>query len=126
MSYPYQYIWEFPGVYSLSVTYGVYNTFYFSQFIALSMINLLEFGAQKQIALQIITAFATVGMSLMLVFCRGHYTIDIVGGLLFGHYFWGLAERNSWIIDFLLFKIPFHKRFPHFPTECWKCKAPIN
>ena len=30
MSFPYNYIWEFPGVYSLSVTYGVYNTFYFS------------------------------------------------------------------------------------------------
>lgn len=126
MSYPYEYIWEYPGIYSLSVTYGVYNTFYFSQFISLAVINFLEFGAQRRIILQIIAAVATLGMVLMLVFCRGHYSIDLIGGLMFGHYFWGLADRNSWLIDFLLFKIPFQKRFPYFPTSCWNCKEPIN
>lgn len=43
MAYPYEYIWEYPGIYSLSVTYGVYNSFYFSQFIGLGLINFLEF-----------------------------------------------------------------------------------
>jgi hypothetical protein len=43
MSYPYEYIWEFPGVYSLSVTYGVYNSFYFSQYLALGVIHFFEF-----------------------------------------------------------------------------------
>ncbi len=30
MTYPYQYIWEFPGIYSLTVSYGLYNSFFFS------------------------------------------------------------------------------------------------
>ena len=62
----------------------------------------------------------------MLIFCRGHYSIDIFGGLLFGHYFWILAERWSWIIDYGLMRIPFHKRFPYFNNKCLACKTPIN
>jgi len=47
MTYPYEYIWEFPGIYSLSVTYGVYNTFYFSQYLGLGVIHLFEFRETK-------------------------------------------------------------------------------
>ena len=46
MSYPYGYIWEFPGMYSFTVTYGVYNSFYFSQTLALGVIHFFEFREQ--------------------------------------------------------------------------------
>ena len=51
MSYPYEYIWEFPGIYSLTVTYGVYNSFYFSQILALGIIHFFEFREQSYIKL---------------------------------------------------------------------------
>jgi len=62
----------------------------------------------------------------MLIFTRGHYSIDIFGGFLFGHYLWLLAERFSYLIDYGLMRIPFHKRFPHFARQCGHCKSPIN
>lgn len=65
-------------------------------------------------------------MTLMTVFCRAHYSIDIFGGYIFGHYFWMLAERWAWVIDYHMLKIPFHKRFPYFRRKCFKCKEPIN
>lgn len=63
---------------------------------------------------------------LLLIFTRGHYSIDIFGGLLFGHYFWIMSEKVAWIVDYLLFKIPFYQRSPYFPKSCFNCKNNIN
>jgi hypothetical protein len=62
----------------------------------------------------------------VLIFTRGHYFIDLFGAIIFGHYFWMMAERIAWVIDYKIFRIPFHKRFPHFPKKCKYCKHPIN
>jgi len=43
-----------------------------------------------------------------------------------GHYFWIYSERISWIFDYKVLRIPFHKKFPHFTKNCGNCKAPIN
>ena len=126
MTYPEGYEFDFPGIYSLSISYGVYNSFYFSQYIGLGLINFLEFKDMKQRALSYAMALTLFCLTMMLIFTRGHYSIDIFGGFIFGHYFWMMAERVSWIIDYGLMKIPFHKRFPHFTTKCFACKAPIN
>lgn len=67
-----------------------------------------------------------ISVILTLMVTRGHYFIDTFIAVLFGHYFWMMAERVSWIVDFKLLSIPFHKRFPNFPKKCFKCKAPIN
>ena len=126
MAYPYEYIWEFPGIYSLSVTYGVYNSFYFSQYIALGVINFFEFREMQYPKFSSAMFLTLLCISMMLTFTRGHYSIDIFGGFLFGHYFWMQADKWCWIIDYSLMRIPFHKRFPHFRTQCFNCKEPIN
>ena len=79
MAFPYNYIWEFPGVYSLTVTYGVYNTFYFSQFIALGVVNFCEFRVMRRYILAYFTLTVVFLLGAMLIFCRGHYFIDIFG-----------------------------------------------
>lgn len=53
-----------------------------------------------------------------MVLLRGHYVIDLFAGVIFGHYFWILAEKYSYIIDKRLLKIPFIKRFPGYNIEC--------
>ena len=68
----------------------------------------------------------TIALSLLLIFTRAHYSIDIFGGFLFGHYFWIMSERICWVIDYMLMRIPFHKRFPYFPKKCFNCKNSIN
>lgn len=60
-----------------------------------------------------------------MVVLRGHYMIDLLAGLIFGHYFFVMAERYSWIIDVKLLKIPFFKRFPNFNTACGNCKRDL-
>jgi hypothetical protein len=57
---------------------------------------------------------------------RGHYSIDIFGGIIMGHYIWLLAERYSFLIDVKVFRIPFHKRFPLFTKSCQNCQYPID
>lgn len=102
------------------------NNFYFCPYIGLLVINFCEFKDNKFYKLAIATGFTVVCLAMMLIFTRGHYSIDIFGGLIFGHYFWIMGERVSWIVDFALMSIPFHKRFPHFPRTCFNCKNSIN
>jgi hypothetical protein len=49
-----------------------------------------------------------------------------VSGIVFGHYFWLLAERYCYIVDVKIFKIPFNKRFPAFTKSCNKCQHPME
>jgi hypothetical protein len=42
MAFPDEYIWEYPDFYSLIVTYGNQNNFFFPATIALGTINTLE------------------------------------------------------------------------------------
>ena len=41
---------------------------------------------------------------------RSHYTIDMIAAVVFAHYFWIMAERYSFIIDWYIFRIPLAKR----------------
>eukprot|EP00347_Sterkiella_histriomuscorum_P014407 403360982 len=126
MAYPEGYIWEFPGMYSLTVRYGKQNDFYFCVYIALAVIHFFEFKANKYYQFALLSLIVIAAQFLMLLFLRGHYFIDLFCACVFGHYFFNLAERASYLIDTKVFGIPFHKRFPYFPQKCGFCKSPIN
>jgi len=116
MSYPDGYIWEFPGIYSLSIKYGNQNDFYFCAYMALVIIHVFEFHANHYFKLAFFSLFVMISLFVMLIFTRGHYFIDIFCALFFGHYFWVMGERASYLIDSKILNIPFHKRFPYFPS----------
>ena len=90
------------------------------------MIVFCEFRVMHRYVLSYLMAVTVIGLSTMLIFCRGHYFIDLFGGVIFGHYLWMFAERRAWLIDYLVMKIPFPKRFPFFDSKCGMCKEPIN
>lgn len=92
----------------------------------MAVINLLEFRAKNLKIATYATALGIVWVSLMLIFCRGHFTIDIFGGLLFGHYLWRFADHHVSIIDYHLLKMDHLHRLAHLPRQCWKCQEPIN
>jgi hypothetical protein len=46
----------------------------------------------------------------LMIALRAHYTIDMVAGIVFAHYFWILAEKYSYIVDWNIFRIPLNKR----------------
>ena len=126
MSYPEGYIWEFPGMYSLTIQYGNQNSFYFCAYLALCVIHICEFYANQYYKLSLLSGMTAIMLMIVLIFTRGHYFIDLFGAVFFGHYFWMMSERVAWVIDYKILGIPFHKRFPNFPKKCQLCKHPIN
>jgi len=46
----------------------------------------------------------------MMVALRSHYTMDMMAAVIFAHYFWVMAEKYSYIIDWYIFGIPLSKR----------------
>ena len=124
--FPEGYLWEFPGIYSISVPYGMENNFFFCGHIGMAMICGCEFYSNKQYKMSVFSFFTMICQGALLTFLRGHYSIDIYIAAFFGHYFWLQAERVSYIIDYKILGIPFHKRFPSFIQKCGWCKYPIN
>lgn len=127
MAVPEDSIWEFPGMYSLTMQpYGHQNDFYFCHYLSFMLLILLEYKATGNNKLTFFSGLVIVTASVWLIVTRGVYSIDIFGGLLFGHYFWILCEKFSWMLDFEWFRAPFHLRHPCFQKQCSKCLDPIN
>jgi len=126
MAYPEGYLWEFPGFYSISVPYGMQNNFFFCSQVGLCMICFCEFKATGHYKLAYYSLLTMICQIAILNVLRGHYFIDVISSVVFGHYFWIIAERLSLLIDVKIFKAPFHKRFPNFISNCASCKYPIN
>lgn len=63
------------------------------------MIHFCEFKANQHIKLASFAITVMASMFLMLIFLRGHYFIDLFCAVIFGHYFFNLAERVSYLID---------------------------
>ena len=45
------------------------------------------------------TFFAMICNFFMLIVLRSHYSIDLVSGIIFGHYIWIMADRYSILWD---------------------------
>ena len=39
----------------------------------------------------------------MMISLRSHYTVDMIAGIIFAHYFFMLADEHSFIIDWYVF-----------------------
>ena len=126
MRYPDGYLWDFPGFYSITVPYGKTNDFFFSGHIGCCVIQIFEFNAIGWKKLAHFSAITMVLQFCLMICLRGHYFIDLVSGVIFGHYFWMNAEKYSYLVDVYIFRIPFHKRFPRFSSACEHCQHPLG
>ena len=126
MRYPDGYLWDFPGFYSITVPYGKTNDFFFSGHIGCCLINYCEYRALGWTKMATFS-FLTMALQFsLMIFLRGHYIVDLISGIVFGHYFWLLGERFSYLIDVKIFRIPLHRRFPSFSSACTKCQHPLD
>lgn len=121
MRYPDGYLWDFPGVYSMTVPYGTTNDFFYSGHIGCCVLCALEFKASKWGKWSYFSLITMIFQTSLMIALRGHYVIDLVTGIVFAHYFWLFAERYSYLIDVSLFRIPLKKRFPMVNTVCTSC-----
>jgi len=97
MRLPEHYLWEYPGFFSIGVEYFPKNDFFYSGHIGVLMISTLEFKTDKQ---RLLTYFGVIGIIFnffVLLVTRSHYSIDLIMGLIMGHYCY-LA--SGWIVDY--------------------------
>ena len=126
MRYPDGYLWDFPGIYSITVPYGRTNDFFYSGHIGCCVICYCEFRANKWFKFAYFSLCTLIFQCMLMISLRGHYFIDMFSGIIFAHYFWLFAERYSYIVDVYVFHIPFHKRFPYFNQACHNCSVPVE
>lgn len=87
-------IWDYPGVPSLTVPYGLTSDFYFSGhcgFLTLVILEHLKLGNKKT---AVLLMFVVPYLALVLISTRIHYTIDIPIGILFSWYVHSMIHNH--------------------------------
>ena len=90
MRVPSHYLWHYPGFPSLFVPYSS-GDFFYSGHVGLMLALSFEFYHYKLYWVSAITGVLNLFNAIILIVTRSHYTVDIVGGLIFSHYFYILA-----------------------------------
>ena len=107
---PEGYDWDYPGFFSIYSPYGKTNDFFYSGHCGICYIFFLEFWS---VGWYFSSAFAFLVMLLeifVMIALRSHYTVDIISGMAFAHYFFILSEKCSYLIDWHCLGIPLSKR----------------
>jgi hypothetical protein len=97
LPYPEGYNWGYPGIPSITIKYGQTADFFFSGHIGLSTICLMEFWACGYYKVVVFAMFAMTCNACMLIILRAHYSIDLIGGFVFGHYIWIMADKYDFM-----------------------------
>lgn len=102
MRIPDDYLWEYPGFFSIAVEYFPKNDFFYSGHIGVSVITFLEFKRDK---LSFMTGFSVAAIFLnffVLLVTRSHYSLDLIMGMIMGHYcfLW-----SNWIDEYISKKL---------------------
>lgn len=100
-------LWDFPGWYSLSVSYGAANDMHFTVWIALLVLVLREFWELHYYICTALTLVALVSQIFLVLALQGAYSIDVFGALVFGHFFWSVGYHYSYLIDVNVFGLVF-------------------
>ena len=107
---PEGYNWGYPGWFSLVVPYGITNDFFYSGHVGVCFIFYLEFNAIGWFWMSLYSLLTMVVQIVLMLALRSHYSIDMISGIAFGHFFWIMAEKYSYLIDWSVFRIPLEKR----------------
>ena len=122
MKIPENYLWEYPGFPSISVSYGKRNDFFISGHVCMSLLAFFEFSALNFPILANYSLITLFFQLFLLISVRGNYFIDILVALILAHYFWILSESFSLYIDVHIFRIPLEKRGHVFTNSCGRCQ----
>lgn len=91
---------DYPGFPSLMVPYGYTSDFYFSGHVGFLVILTLELSHWKSKSLALINWIAVVLVGIVLLATRGHYSIDLFIGAMFGFYCYrlGFQIKKPWTL----------------------------
>jgi cellulose synthase/poly-beta-1,6-N-acetylglucosamine synthase-like glycosyltransferase len=92
-------IWESPGIPSATVSYHDTTDFFFSGHVGINLIVAIELYKFGRIYLSYISCIGIVVQIITMLVFRGHYAVDIIAGLIAGHYCNLVAHKYSKYID---------------------------
>jgi hypothetical protein len=95
-SFPKDYIWGHPGIFSLTISYARTSDFFYSGHVGSSVLCFFEFSRyeffEKRFSyLKYFSLNCAITQSLVQIIFRGHYLIDVISGFVFAHYFYILV-----------------------------------
>jgi hypothetical protein len=99
MKYPEGYLWEYPGFPSLTISYLKTNDFFFSGHVGFPIIIAMECYNLKKNYLMFFCLFTCVVEFITMILTRGHYSIDLITGVIVSHYTYIIVEKYIHHID---------------------------
>ena len=115
LEYPKGYLWGYPGFPSLFVPYGITNDFFFSGHAGGATLAFLEFrhlAAELKAHwkfIRFMQGFSLVTIVLQVILMlsvRGHYSIDLLAGIIFAHYLYIMSSWVAPMFDRVICKLP--------------------
>lgn len=92
LKYPEGYLWEDPGILSLTVSYYKSNDFFFSGHVGLPIIVGLEFKEKGFTVMYVFCLLSAFLEAFTMIVLRGHYCVDIITGAVMGHYVYMIVK----------------------------------
>jgi len=91
ITFPEGYNFFYPGFPSIAVCYLKTNDFFYSGHIGFPIIFFLEYWRKGIKYLAIPCLFISLFEGFMMLITRGHYTIDLIFGVIFAHYLYKIS-----------------------------------
>jgi PAP2 superfamily C-terminal len=88
MRVPDGYCWDYPGFPSLAVSYHKTSDFFYSGHVGVMLFCALENKHLGNSYMMWVSVFVCVSEFFIMIVLRGHYSIDLISGLVFSHYYW--------------------------------------
>lgn len=108
---PVGYIWGDPGFPSLMVPTGKTTDFFFSGHVGYCLISALEFHSLKWRRMEVFCILCTLFETCVMLALRGHYSIDLIAGVIFAHWSFIMGSRLSEYLELKV--IPRIARYYH-------------
>jgi hypothetical protein len=98
MPFPSNYNFSYPGFPSISVPYGITNDFFWSGHVAIPLICGLEvyyndYNKRRNLYFLLFCIFTSLFETLMMLSLSGHYTVDLIFGVIFSIYIFKLTNK---------------------------------
>ena len=115
------YMYDYPGVPSVTIAYFDTNDFYFSGHVGSCMIYTCELMALGHPKLSLIGLTILINQWIYLTFTRSHFVIDMMTGVAVGITAHRGGEFVSYLADVLIFRFRKERRQPYWYKPCGRC-----
>ena len=91
--------WSYPGFPSLVVPYLASSDFFFSGHMGVVTFLCLENLERSDYIMTIVSGLSIAVEFTVMVILRGHYTIDLITGVIVAHYLWIMTAKPAKLLD---------------------------